>query len=62
MNTNEQIMAWMMDTYSMHERHTVTAVVTGKPLDARRLAGTASRRPGAGVMLICREAASACAA
>ena len=31
-NTNEQIMAWMMDTYSMHMRQTVTAVVTGKPL------------------------------
>ena len=26
-------MAWIMDTYSMHKRHTVTAVVTGKPLD-----------------------------
>ncbi len=33
MNTNEQTMAWIMDTYSMHMRHTVTAVVTGKPLD-----------------------------
>ena len=32
MNTNEQVMAWMMDTYSMHARHTVTAVVTGKPI------------------------------
>src|SRR5580698_11468995 len=32
-NTNEQIMAWMMDTYSMHMRQTVTAVVTGKPLN-----------------------------
>jgi glutamate dehydrogenase (NAD(P)+) len=31
-NTNEQTMAWIMDTYSMHARHTVTAVVTGKPL------------------------------
>jgi glutamate dehydrogenase (NAD(P)+) len=30
-NTNEKIMAWIMDTYSMHARHTVTAVVTGKP-------------------------------
>jgi glutamate dehydrogenase (NAD(P)+) len=29
--TNEQIMGWIMDTYSMHRRHTVTAVVTGKP-------------------------------
>ena len=33
MNTNEQTMAWIMDTYSMHSGHTVTAVVTGKPLD-----------------------------
>ena len=32
MNTNEQIMAWIMDTYSMHARRTVTAVVTGKPI------------------------------
>jgi glutamate dehydrogenase (NAD(P)+) len=30
-NTNEQIMGWIMDTYSMHVRHTTTAVVTGKP-------------------------------
>ena len=33
MNTNAQVMAWVMDTYSMHVRHTVTAVVTGKPLE-----------------------------
>src|SRR5207248_677929 len=32
-NTNDRVMAWIMDTYSMHMRHTVTAVVTGKPLD-----------------------------
>ena len=32
-NTNEQTMAWIMDTYSMHKRYTVTAVVTGKPLE-----------------------------
>jgi glutamate dehydrogenase (NAD(P)+) len=32
-NTNERVMAWIMDTYSMHVRHTTTAVVTGKPLD-----------------------------
>ncbi len=32
MNTNEQTMAWIMDTFSMHSRHTVTAVVTGKPM------------------------------
>jgi glutamate dehydrogenase (NAD(P)+) len=33
MNTNEQTMAWIMDTYSMHKRATVTAIVTGKPLN-----------------------------
>lgn len=32
MNTNEQVMGWIMDTYSMHMRHTTTAVVTGKPI------------------------------
>ena len=31
-NTNEQTMAWIMDTYSMHARSTTTAVVTGKPI------------------------------
>jgi glutamate dehydrogenase (NAD(P)+) len=49
MNTNEQIMAWLMDTYSMHVRRTETAVVTGKPLI---LGGSAGRREatGRGVM------------
>lgn len=32
MNTNEQVMAWIMDTYSMHARSTITGVVTGKPV------------------------------
>lgn len=32
-NTNEQVMAWIMDTYSMHARHTVRSVVTGKPIE-----------------------------
>ncbi len=32
-NTNEQMMAWVMDTYSMHARHNVTAIVTGKPVE-----------------------------
>ena len=32
-NTNERVMAWVMDTYSMHMRHTASAVVTGKPLE-----------------------------
>ena len=37
-NTNEQIMAWVMDTYSMHVGHTETAVVTGKPVELGRIA------------------------
>jgi len=45
MNTNEQTMAWVMDTYSMHVRHTVTASVTGKPVD---LGGSAGRREATG--------------
>lgn len=45
MNTNEQTMAWVMDTYSMHVRHTVTAVVTGKPLD---LGGSRGRAEATG--------------
>jgi glutamate dehydrogenase (NAD(P)+) len=54
-NTNEQTMAWIMDTYSMHQRHTVTAVVTGKPLD---LGGSRGRpeATGRGCMLVTREA------
>ena len=47
-NTNEQTMAWIMDTYSMHMRQTVTAVVTGKPLTHRRIARAYGRRRGAG--------------
>jgi glutamate dehydrogenase (NAD(P)+) len=55
MNTNEQVMAWMMDTYSMHMRQTVTAVVTGKPLN---MGGSRGRREatGRGLMIICDEA------
>ncbi len=55
MNTNEQTMAWIMDTYSMHARHTVTAVVTGKPID---LSGSRGRREatGRGVMIVVNEA------
>jgi glutamate dehydrogenase (NAD(P)+) len=54
-NTNEQIMAWMMDTYSMHVRQTVTAVVTGKPV---ALGGSAGRKEatGRGIMIVCDEA------
>jgi glutamate dehydrogenase (NAD(P)+) len=55
-NTNEQIMAWFMDTYSMHVGHTTTAVVTGKPIE---LGGSAGRREatGRGVMIVAREMA-----
>ena len=55
MNTNEQTMAWIMDTYSMHARHTVTAVVTGKPVG---IGGSLGRREatGRGVMITVNEA------
>jgi glutamate dehydrogenase (NAD(P)+) len=54
-NTNEQVMAWIMDTYSMHARHAVTAVVTGKPIG---LGGSLGRKEatGRGVMIIGLEA------
>ncbi len=44
-NTNERVMAWVMDTYSMHVRHTVTAVVTGKPVE---MGGSLGRREATG--------------
>lgn len=55
-NTNEQIMAWMMDTYSMNEGATATGVVTGKPVD---LGGSLGRREatGRGVFTVGAEAA-----
>src|SRR5689334_7268320 len=55
MNTNEQTMAWIMDTYSMHMRHTVTAVVTGKPIE---IGGSKGRREatGRGLLFVCNEA------
>jgi len=51
MNTNEQTMAWIMDTYSMHSKRNVTAVVTGKPMI---LGGSQGRREatGRGVMIV----------
>ena len=54
-NTNERVMAWIMDTYSMHKRHTVTAVVTGKPIE---MGGSMGRREatGRGCMIMAREA------
>ena len=55
MNTNEQTMAWIMDTYSMHARHTVNAVVTGKPVE---LGGSRGRREatGRGILFVINEA------
>jgi glutamate dehydrogenase (NAD(P)+) len=55
MNTDEQTMAWIMDTYSMHARHTVNAVVTGKPID---LGGSRGRRDatGRGLLFVINEA------
>ncbi|MBW3552315.1 MAG: Glu/Leu/Phe/Val dehydrogenase [Gemmatimonadetes bacterium] len=54
-NTNERVMAWIMDTYSMHMRHTVTSVVTGKPV---AMGGSLGRREatGRGVKIVIREA------
>ncbi|HEV2658959.1 MAG TPA: Glu/Leu/Phe/Val dehydrogenase, partial [Ktedonobacteraceae bacterium] len=55
MNTNPQIMAWMMDTFSMHQGYSVPAVITGKPLaiggSEGRLEATAR-----GVQVVTREA------
>jgi glutamate dehydrogenase (NAD(P)+) len=54
-NTNERVMAWVMDTYSMRVGHTVTAVVTGKPVE---MGGSLGRREatGRGCMLVVKEA------
>lgn len=54
-NTNERVMAWIMDTYSMQMRHTVTAVVTGKPIE---MGGSLGRREatGRGCMFMVKEA------
>jgi len=53
--TNDQTMAWVMDTYAMHVRRATTAVVTGKPLD---LGGSQGRKEatGRGVMMCCDRA------
>ncbi|HEU5457900.1 MAG TPA: Glu/Leu/Phe/Val dehydrogenase [Terracidiphilus sp.] len=53
-NTNEQTMAWIMDTYSMHVGHTVTSVVTGKPVN---IGGSRGRleATGRGVMIACNQ-------
>ena len=54
-NTNEQVMAWIMDTYSQHARHTVNPIVTGKPIE---MGGSLGRRDatGRGCMLVILEA------
>jgi glutamate dehydrogenase (NAD(P)+) len=54
-NTNERVMAWIMDTYSMHVGHTTTAVVTGKPVE---MGGSMGRREatGRGCMIVTKEA------
>jgi len=54
-NTNEQTMAWIMDTYSMHVRRTTTAIVTGKPLSIGGSRGR-TEATGRGVGIVCREA------
>jgi glutamate dehydrogenase (NAD(P)+) len=55
MNTNPQIMAWIMDTYSMHKGYSVPAVITGKPLG---IGGSEGRMEATarGVMVVTREA------
>ncbi len=54
--TNDQVMAWIMDTYSMHAGHSVSAVVTGKPVS---IGGSVGRKEatGRGCMISAREAA-----
>ena len=54
-NTNERVMAWIMDTYAMHKRHATTAVVTGKPME---LGGSRGRREatGRGCMIVTLQA------
>src|SRR5438874_4954991 len=45
MGTNEQVMAWFMDTYSVHQGHSVSEIVTGKPV---AIGGTEGRREATG--------------
>ncbi|MFQ5933369.1 MAG: Glu/Leu/Phe/Val dehydrogenase [Dehalococcoidia bacterium] len=56
MNTNDQIMAWIMDTYSMHHGYSIPGVVTGKPIS---VGGTRGRveATGRGCMYVARETA-----
>jgi glutamate dehydrogenase (NAD(P)+) len=54
-NTNDRVMAWIMDTYSMHKRQATTAVVTGKPME---LGGSRGRKEatGRGCMIVAQQA------
>ena len=54
-NTNDRVMAWIMDTYAMHKRHATTAIVTGKPME---LGGSLGRKEatGRGCMIVTLEA------
>jgi glutamate dehydrogenase (NAD(P)+) len=54
LGTSEQTMAWIMDTYSMHMGHTVTSVVTGKPLNIGGSRGR-TEATGHGLQVICDE-------
>jgi glutamate dehydrogenase (NAD(P)+) len=53
--TNAQVMAWIMDTYSMHARHATTAVVTGKPMELGGSRGR-SEATGRGCMIVTLKA------
>ena len=55
LGTNERMMAWIMDTYSMHKRHATTAVVTGKPVSLGGSKGRAEAT-GRGCMIVCQQA------
>ncbi len=57
MGTNEQVMAWVMDTYSQHKGHAVPGIVTGKPVD---IGGTLGRREatGRGLVYVLEQAAN----
>jgi glutamate dehydrogenase (NAD(P)+) len=55
LGTNERMMAWIMDTYSMHKRHATTAVVTGKPVSLGGSRGRAEAT-GRGCMIVCQQA------
>jgi glutamate dehydrogenase (NAD(P)+) len=55
LGTNEQVMAWIMDTYSMHVRRTTTSVVTGKPVEMGGSQGR-HRATGRGLLIVCDKA------